>query len=170
MKIYLLLTPSILALTGCSTLLQEENSNQVLVAQLCTNNLPDNKVKEIALYPINLIKASKNATEKLNSVILPATPLDMKFVGITPNNMGIYSSVVGYTQSLRYITISEGAEYISFKRDFTQYNQEWSQWEKTDEINVGSMSQTSKVRFKTVVSNGSLEKIRFSNILPDHCN
>lgn len=171
MKFYLLSLSAIFALTGCTNLSQyEEKSIHVVVAQLCTNTLADGKVKEITLYPLNLVKGSKNATEKLNSLILPAAPLDMNFVGLTPDNMAIYSSVVGNADSLRYVTISEGKEHMSFKRDFTKYNDQWSKWETTDESNVGGMSQHNKVRFKTVISQVPFYKTSFSNTIPDSCN
>jgi hypothetical protein len=171
MKIYILFAPAIFALHGCSTFLEEDhNEDKVVVAQLCTTMLPDNKVKQITLLPIHLVKASKDATEKMNSISLPSASLDMNFVGVTPNHKGVYSSVVGHARSLRYTSIFDGEEKMSFKRDFTQYNEEWSKWETTDESDVEGMSQTNKVRFKTVVSNGNLYNTRFSNILPDSCD
>lgn len=170
MKLYLLTLPVLLSLTACTTINQDNTtSNKLIVAQLCTSASQDGKIKEITMYPLNLVKGSKNATEKLNSLILPAAPLDMNFLGITPDKMAIYSGIVGNAQSLRYILISEGKEHMSFKRDFTKYNQDWSKWEYTDEINVGDMSKNNKVRFKTVISNSPIYDIRFSNTIPDSC-
>lgn len=170
MKNYLLVVPAILALTGCATSLQDsENSNKVVVAQLCTTTTPDGQTKEITIYPLNLVKGAKNATEKLNSLILPAAPLDMNFVGVTPSNMAIYSGVVGNAVSLRYATISQGKEHMSFKRDFTKYNDQWGKWEISDESDLG-MSKTSKIRFKTVTSQIPFDKTPFTKTLPDSCD
>lgn len=171
MKIYLLALPALLTLSGCATINDNnESSERIIVAQLCTTPLEDGKVKEITIYPLNLVKGAKNATEKLNSLILPASPVDMDFVGITPNKMAIYSGIVGNAQSLRYTTIAEGKEHMSFKRDFTKYNDQWGKWEITDESDVGGMSQNNRVRFKTVLAKQITKNNSFTNTLPDSCN
>lgn len=132
-------------LVGCASL----NSNKKLVvAEICVKDIEENRIHTYSIVEFH----GKDSKENYNRLLLPInTPQQPILVGTTIDNSHVYSAVFGQTETLHYAYVSSVNYQFSFKRDFSVYNNQWSQWETADlseKIDNSDYIQKLKVRFK----------------------